>query len=194
MCQLRSKGEMKSVSLVELRFMQRGLGETIRSGKTDIALSDDARRVSFEKLSGEGLIQMMPNEAGVMVASELRQTTILVIDDDELVRQSLGAILGVYGLNVLFAPNGQIALQVFQEHVNEIDVILLDLVLPDMSGELVFQRIRAIRADSPVIVMSGHAESSIASRFQSESNVAFLSKPSPISELISRINQTLGKG
>lgn len=136
---------------------------------------------------------MDPKNSPNSSTTESRPTTILVIEDDDLVRKSMTAILGVYGLNVLLADSGRTGLEIFESRMNEINVILLDFTLPDMAGTTVFEKIRSLRRDMPVIVTSGYAEDSVIAQFSSEEKLLFLPKPSPFGVLIAKIKQAIGK-
>jgi CheY-like chemotaxis protein len=82
---------------------------------------------------------------------------ILVIDDDELVRRSLRRYLEHYGYRVLMAENGEEGVTLFAERQPKIDLIILDLSMPKMSGVEVLAAIRELDAGVKVIVATGFA-------------------------------------
>lgn len=95
----------------------------------------------------------------IPAASEASPTpaTVLVIDDDEGVRQSVAAILQARGYRTLLAADGAEAVALFREQQTTIDAVILDLSMPGFGGREVLAQIRAIRPDTPVIIASGYA-------------------------------------
>ncbi len=84
--------------------------------------------------------------------------TILFIEDDEDVRQLFVNLLQTKGYRVLGADDGQEGWIVFQQHQDDIDLILLDLFLPNLSGQELLARIRAVNPAAKVLISSGRAD------------------------------------
>jgi len=82
--------------------------------------------------------------------------TVLIVDDDEMIRTLGAMVLERQGYNVLAASNGEECLRLFMEERRGIDLVVLDLVLPVLSGREVLEKMRRIKPDIPVIVTSGH--------------------------------------
>ncbi|MEE8167132.1 MAG: ATP-binding protein [Myxococcota bacterium] len=82
---------------------------------------------------------------------------ILVVDDDEYILQAVYVALESYGYSVLVANSGAAAIQVFEEQSEQIDLVLLDMLMPGMSGEETFGELRAIRPDVKVLLSTGFA-------------------------------------
>jgi signal transduction histidine kinase/CheY-like chemotaxis protein len=117
-------------------------------------------------------------ERGEPATAELMGTgTILVIDDDESVRNMARHTLEFYGYEVIEAENGKRGLQIFEEHGENISLVLLDLTMPVMNGEEALQRIRRIRPRVPIILSSGFNEAEALRRFGLASVSGFLQKP-----------------
>src|SRR5262249_53960705 len=91
--------------------------------------------------------------------------TILVGDDEELVRRAAKASLEKYGYQVVLAEDGKRAVEVFRTMADEIAVVLLDMTMPVMSGEQTFQALRQIRPDLLAIASSGYSEAEALARF-----------------------------
>jgi DNA-binding response OmpR family regulator len=81
------------------------------------------------------------------------QATILLVDDEELLRAGVQEMLEMQGFTVITAPNGQQALLCLNEQI--IDLVITDLVMPKMDGIDFVQQLRKVRPDVPVIVVSG---------------------------------------
>jgi two-component system cell cycle sensor histidine kinase/response regulator CckA len=102
--------------------------------------------------------------------------TILVIDDEETVRNVARIALERCGYEVIAAEDGQKGVDLFAQTPDAISLILLDMAMPGLSGEETLRRIRAIRPDTPVVVSSGFGESDARSKF-GDGISAFLQKP-----------------
>ncbi len=104
-------------------------------------------------------------------------TLVLVIDDDQDVREVVADMLTARGLRVLCASEGSAGIDLFRRHRDEIDAVLLDMTMPNMSGEEVYAALRRLAPDVPVIVFSGYSEHSLPARFGESRPPAFLQKP-----------------
>ncbi len=82
--------------------------------------------------------------------------TILVVDDDSQTRQYVSSFLKDYGYNIVEAENGQQALEIFEKNKENIDLYLIDLVMPGISGIEVRKEIKNIKPDAKIIIMSGY--------------------------------------
>jgi two-component system, cell cycle sensor histidine kinase and response regulator CckA len=116
--------------------------------------------------------------------------TILVVDDEEPVQKMVRSTLEKYGYHVLTAANGREALKVFQNNHKAIDLVLLDMTMPVMSGEETLLRLREVRRDIRVIVSSGYNEIEALRRFGETVN-GFLQKPYRANQLGEKIKLTL---
>ena len=139
-------------------------GTTVR---TFFPLSVDglvAEPVKLEKQPAE----VAPNES----------ITILVVEDEEMLREFVSDALGALGYRVLSAPNGRAALEVWTEHRDEIDLLLTDVVMPEsISGRELAQALLMDKPDLKVIFTSGYSAELIGTDFEREKQHAFLAKP-----------------
>jgi two-component system, cell cycle sensor histidine kinase and response regulator CckA len=103
--------------------------------------------------------------------------TILVIDDEEMVRSTAAKALRHYGYEVIEASDGLEGVREFEAHGDRISIILLDLTMPVMSGEEALARIRAANTRVPIVLMSGYSESETIGRFSGQCVNGFLQKP-----------------
>ncbi len=111
------------------------------------------------------------------------QGTVLVVDDEESVRNVAARVLNRMGLEALVAQDGLEAIVMVSENRGELAAILLDLTMPHLSGEETFDEIRRIDEKVPVIMMSGYNEQEITERFKGKYLAGFLAKPFGPSEL-----------
>jgi CheY-like chemotaxis protein len=118
--------------------------------------------------------------------------TILVVDDEELVRYTLHAALERYGYTVLTASNGPDAIRMLAEAPGRISLVLLDMTMPIMSGADALKGLLAVRADLPVIATSGYDEMEALRRFGDRIS-GFIQKPYAPRRLAEKIRETLEK-
>src|SRR3989339_207737 len=105
------------------------------------------------------------------------QVKILVIDDEEIMRDGCERILSKNGCSVLTAENGSVGLAKLQESPKEIDIILLDLMMPGMSGMEVLGKIQALDDTLLVIIITGYATVASAVEAMKKGAYDFIAKP-----------------
>jgi signal transduction histidine kinase/CheY-like chemotaxis protein len=118
--------------------------------------------------------------------------TVLVVDDDELVRHVTRTLLQRAGYTVEIAADGDVGAEMFAQRPNAFDVVLLDLTMPRVGGLEAFRRMRDVRADARVVLSSGYSEDHATERFPANSLAGFLHKPYQASQLLAAIQQALG--
>jgi PAS domain S-box-containing protein len=118
--------------------------------------------------------------------------TILLVDDEETVREVAERFLERIGFTVLVAEDGAKALEVFRQHQDKITCVLLDLSMPNIDGEEAFAELRKIRGDVRVVLSSGYSEQELDERFAGEGLAGFIQKPYSIAALREKLAQVLG--
>jgi two-component system cell cycle sensor histidine kinase/response regulator CckA len=121
------------------------------------------------------------------------QGRVLVVDDEEGVRSVGRGILEHFGFEVLTAADGPEGLAVFRDHADSIDLVILDMTMPGLGGEEVFQQIRRIRPDVRVIVTSGYSRQEAASRFAGKGLASFMQKPFQMAVMRETIRAVMGE-
>ena len=119
--------------------------------------------------------------------------TVLLIEDEEQVRKMAKAMLTHLGFNVLEAKDGNEAIEIFQQHQNEIRCVLSDLTMPRMNGWDTLAALRKLSADIPVILSSGYDEAHVMTGKHPELPNAFLGKPYQLKGLREAINRVLAE-
>ena len=117
---------------------------------------------------------------------------VLMVDDDPRVRSVTELLLRDLGFDVLSAGSGRDAIAEFELHADEIRVVLLDVTMPDLSGDQVLDALRQRRADLEVLLCSGYAEDEIKERFSNRDMASFLQKPYTRQALQARLEHLLG--
>lgn len=113
--------------------------------------------------------------------------TVLVVDDEPLVRSSARMALERYGYLVLTAENGQRGVDLFEQYASDIVAVVLDLTMPVVSGEEALRRLRSIQSDIPVILSSGYNEDEAVRRFEGLGLAGFLQKPYTAARLVEAV-------
>ncbi len=116
-----------------------------------------------------------------------KRTTILVADDEPTVSGLARKVLEKNGFSVLTASHGMEAVDAFSKRSGEIDLVILDLNMPKLSGTEVFTEIRRLAPWVPVMLMSGYGEDSAVSHFDEAQLAGFLQKPFKPDELLAKV-------
>jgi len=116
---------------------------------------------------------------------------ILVVEDEPAVRKVLEYVLKRTHYDVQLAIDGQDALDQFWESPDAFAAVLMDMKMPRLSGEKAFAEIKKIRADVPVIILTGYAEESVMESFQNGEPAAFLQKPFEVQHLVDTLQHVL---
>ena len=119
--------------------------------------------------------------------------TILVVEDEPVVRRLTVRALAERGYNVLEAEDGESALEVAREHTGDLQLLVTDVVMPGMNGKELADRLTAERPDLRVLYISGYAEHAVVRQGVLVEGIAFLSKPFDLSELARTVREVLDK-
>ena len=117
---------------------------------------------------------------------------VLVVDDEPMLRSVAGESLQSIGFDVIVAQDGEDALQRFDEHAEELVLVLLDLTMPKLSGVEALRRLRERSAQLPVLCVSGYSSELVALEINSDPAARFLAKPYSFAELTAAIDALLG--
>lgn len=123
--------------------------------------------------------------------AERPRAVVLVVDDEETVRNVTARALEVMGYESVTAADGQSGVAAFAARAAEIGVVLLDMTLPGMSGNDVYQAIRTHRPGARVVVMSGYSQSEATQAFGKDQLAGYLQKPYGLEELRAVVERAL---
>ncbi|MEM1349095.1 MAG: ATP-binding protein [Myxococcota bacterium] len=141
-------------------------------------------------LPESAVVREEPEAEELSTRHMLAKGTALVIDDQEHVRTALLKILTAFGFEAMGAPSGPQGVQIYEAH-GEVDVVLLDMTMPEMAGEDALVQLKAIDACAQVILMSGYSDADVEGmlyRYASET-VQFVSKPITREALLGALNR-----
>ncbi len=158
-------------------YSEKGMGTTF---KIYLPVSDEYAASALKK-------------AGIRMRDiDLRgDETILIAEDERLVRTFLQDIIKSYGYNVITAENGDDAITKFEENNEQVDLVILDVIMPLKNGKEVFQHIRQKKPSVKAIFLSGYTQDILTSKGIYEEGLQFISKPPDIQELMEKIRSSL---
>lgn len=145
------------------------------------------------------LVQVLPTEEIVPVSAlteqekESRSKTILLADDDELVRKALFIQLENHGYQVIEANNGKKAISLFLDQQHTIDLSILDVLMPQRNGKEVYDIIRKINPQALVLFISGNTGDILTDDMIRQQGLHFLPKPLDFERLLTEIEGLIGK-
>jgi len=175
------------------KFAGRGLGLSsvlgvVRGHRGAIRIRSEERRGTLVEVLLPALPEHAAEVAGApqpMAAS--RPGTVLVIDDEANVREVAQRMLELAGFRVLLAESGRDALAVYREQGQTIDVVLLDMTMPELDGRETYRELAAIRPDVRVVLTSGYSEQEAFSEWGGEGLAGFLQKPYRPADLVATL-------
>ncbi len=118
---------------------------------------------------------------------------ILVIDDEQIILQMLNDCFEMLGYKGLFASSGKDGIELFRQYEDKIGLVILDLVMPGMTGEQVLPELRKINPEIKVMISSAYSASQKTKILEKVKADAFLSKPFKINDLQDMIEEVLGR-
>jgi two-component system, cell cycle sensor histidine kinase and response regulator CckA len=130
-------------------------------------------------------------EAAKPKADLTGQGTILLVEDEEGLRGLNARGLRSRGYTVVEASNGVEALEMFEEQNREIDLVVSDVVMPEMDGPTLLKEMRALNPELKIIFVSGYAEEAFEKSLPENQQFAFLPKPFALSALIEKVKETM---
>jgi PAS domain S-box-containing protein len=117
--------------------------------------------------------------------------TILLVEDEALLRTMVSDFLGGSGYQVLEAANGIEAIRIAEEHTDPIHLLLTDVVMPGINGQVLAERLTADRPETKVLFMSGYIDDAVVRREMLDPDMQFLQKPFTLPVLASRVRDML---
>lgn len=108
---------------------------------------------------------------------------ILIVDDEEIIRQMAKDMLGYLGYEVESSPDGEAAVLYYKEHYKEVDLVILDMVMPKMGGKECFRALKEINPDVRAVLSTGFSRDGAAQEILDEGLVDFIQKPYRVGNL-----------
>jgi two-component system cell cycle sensor histidine kinase/response regulator CckA len=180
-----------------------GKGTGLGLATVDGIVRQSGGAISFKTLEGRGsaftvhlpLSTEEPVEASPIKSTPAtslgRHETILVVDDEDEVRRLLVDVLRIGAYEVLEARNGEQALEVWAMHSGSLDLVVTDMVMPDLGGADLADEFRALQPDVKILFMSGYAEKHRTRELRDGEE--FIAKPFLPADLFVRVNRMLSR-
>ncbi len=131
------------------------------------------------------------SEANADPAGEISGGSVLLIDDEQVIADVVGDVLSLHGITMLYAERGEKGIECYRANRATVDVVLLDLTMPGMSGTEVFHHLRRIDPNLPIVISSGYTRDAEAQEIIDRGSADFLPKPYDISALVSTLGRYL---
>ncbi|HWY03882.1 MAG TPA: PAS domain S-box protein [Candidatus Acidoferrum sp.] len=163
-----------------------------QSGGYVMVQSEEGRGATFQIY--------LPRDAGVAEKHSLPvphaalggSETVLLVEDEESVRQLVRETLAAKGYAVMEAENGEDGVALAARHKGKIDLVITDVVMPGMGGRELVKQLAETRRETKVLYLSGYTEDAIVSEGTIESGAAFLQKPFTLQNLSRKVREVLG--
>jgi DNA-binding NtrC family response regulator len=123
----------------------------------------------------------------------LGHTAVLLVDDEQIIRRSVGRLLEKLGYVVFMAESGRTALDIFQRKKKEISLVLLDLIMPEMDGTETYEELRKIDPNVCVILSSGYSKDEKVEALLSKGVRGYIQKPFDMHSLSEIIKTTMAQ-
>jgi two-component system cell cycle sensor histidine kinase/response regulator CckA len=117
--------------------------------------------------------------------------TVLLVEDEDAVRSFAARALTTRGYRVLTAASGVQALDVMTEHGGEVDLVVSDVVMPEMDGPTLMKHLRKANPEIKIIFISGYAEEAFRANLDESEKFSFLPKPFTLKKLAAAVKEAL---
>ena len=165
-----------------------------QSGGHITVYSEPGQGTAFQiYLPANEIAAYSPATPPVSPAAQRGHETILLVEDEAMVRSLVQSILQAEGYTVLEAGHGSEALALAAQHQGPIDLLLTDVVMPHMSGRELAERLKTLRPQIKLLYMSGYTDDAVVQRGLLTAEVEYLSKPFLPNTLVSKVHEVLNK-
>ena len=178
----------------------RGSGLGLASAYGIIQNHNGTINVYSERGKGACFTIYLPASEKTIVKDEIQpqdflkgDETILLVDDEEMIIESAGEMLEELGYTVLTARGGKEALKILKQTKQKIDMVILDMIMPDMSGSDTYNALMEINPDLKVLLCSGYSVDGQATEILSRGCEGFIQKPFTLRNLSTKVRETFEK-
>lgn len=119
--------------------------------------------------------------------------TVLFVDDEDMIIEIVEEMLEQLGYKVLIVRSGKEAIEIYEKNKERIDMVILDMVMPDMSGGDTYDRLKEINPDIKVLLASGYSLNGTATEILDRGCNGFIQKPAKMGALSQKLREILDK-
>ncbi len=188
-------------------FTTKPFGKGIGLGLATVygIVKQNGGNIRVDSAPGKGTVFQiyLPRCAGEQAASEplayagveapAAHATILLVDDDETILRTTRLILENLGYQVLATASPKAALQLFEEHINQVDLLIVDVIMPDMNGPEMVRQMLKRHPKLKHLFMSGYTANLLAEQGVGENSINFIQKPFSLKTLAQKVQEILAK-
>ena len=116
---------------------------------------------------------------------------VLLVDDEEVIREIGNDMLNSLGINCITACNGEEGIEIYKKNRDKIDIIILDIELPGISGEKVFDILKQINPDIKILIASGYGKDYLEKKIFQREIKNFMAKPFQLNQLSNKLNELI---
>ncbi len=156
--------------------------------------SEPGRGTSFKIYFPVSEYELMPDAAVTREMPAFGTETVLLVDDDERIRDVGRQLIEMGGYQVISARSGEEALEIYAGHRKKISLIILDLIMPGMGGNRCLQELLLVNPDVRVLLASGYSENGVAVGESRTGARGFIRKPYDAKDILAAIRRVLDKG
>jgi len=120
--------------------------------------------------------------------------TIMVVEDEAIVRNLAVKVLRRHGYSVLAAEDGKACLDSLRDHEGPLDLLLTDVVMPGMNGRELYGEVKGLFPGAKILFMSGYPEDIVTHRGVLDEGIPFIQKPFSVQDLATRVRSVLEEG
>jgi two-component system, cell cycle sensor histidine kinase and response regulator CckA len=153
---------------------------------------EDVEENAMKKAPSAGTPHSLAETLKIASADHTGQGTILLVEDEEGLRTLNARGLKSRGYTVLEAGNGLEAIEVIETHYGRIDLVVSDVVMPEMDGPTLLKELRKRHSDVRIIFVSGYAEEAFEKNLPEGEQFTFLPKPYTLKQLVAEVKKTMG--
>jgi len=141
----------------------------------------------YLRASAKEIIEEKKPSGGILRGTE----TVLFVDDEAMIIEVTEELFKELGYKVLIARGGKEAIEIYEENKERIDIVILDMIMPDMSGGVTYDRMKEIDPDIKVLLSSGYSINGQATEILDRGCNGFIQKPFKMKELSQKLREIL---
>ena len=145
----------------------------------------------YLKKPNEGLFEKEKISVDSLKQKHKGKGTILVIDDEEIIRNVARDILHELGYDTILASSGKEGVKIYADKKDFIDLVILDMIMPEMEGKETFKKLKEINPDVKILISSGYNQDSLPEQVMDSGEAGFIQKPYNINEIAEIIKEVL---